>query len=141
MRPLIAALLASVLTAACSHAPAPQAASGESQIFAVQGASEPEQGKVGKGLPDLLIPGWKVEVTQLDEDRYRLALRMRTLITGGDGEARTAFLRGARELVDAGGFAGFDVVRYEEGIDSGFLFGRRSASGVIRVVRSQTWGM
>jgi hypothetical protein len=85
------------------------------------------------------VPGWEVKVTRIAEDRFRLDLRMRTVIAGGDGEARTAFLRSAREIVDAGGYAGFDVMRYEEGIDSGLLFARRGASGVIRVVQSRIW--
>jgi len=64
-------------------------------------------------------------------------LRMKALATGGDGEARRVFLRNAREVVEAGGFAGFDVLRYEEGIESTRPFARRFASGEIRLVRSQ----
>jgi|SRR5690554_3223368 len=90
---------------------------------------------------DLRLPGWDVKVTQLDARRFRLDLRMRTLINGGDGEARTAFLRSAREIVESGGFAGYDVLRYEESIDAGLFFARRGAHGEIRVVESQAWGM
>ncbi|MBA4743515.1 MAG: hypothetical protein H2060_12505 [Azoarcus sp.] len=100
----------------------------------------PETPTAERSSPDVLVPGWRVGVTQIDETRYRLELRMGTLITGGDGEARQAFLRGARQLVEKGGHAGFDVLRYEEGIDSGLFFSRRSASGEIRVVRSQMLG-
>lgn len=140
MRIVIATVCASVLLAACAHSPEPRA--GASEIFAVPAQGEVvADDKLAKQPVDLLIPGWSVQATQLDEDRYRIELRMRTLITGGDGEARVAFQRSAREIVDTGGFASYDVLRYEEGIDSGFLFGRRSATGVIRVVRSQTWRM
>ena len=61
------------------------------------------------------------------------------LVTGGEGEARQVFLRNARQVVEAGGFAGFDVLRYEEGIESTRPFARRFASGEIRLVRSRAF--
>lgn len=147
---LAATACAALLLTACMHSPE-QRASGDSEIFAVAaspreepvepappaGSSKP----VWAAIPDLRIPGWEVKVTQIDEQRFRLHLRMRTLINGGDGEARTAFNRSAREIVDAGGYAGYDVLRYEEGIDSGLFFGRRGASGEIRVVQSRAMGI
>ena len=54
---------------------------------------------------------------------------------GGDGEARTVFMRNARNYADEGGYAGFEVVRYEEGIESTRPFARRYASGEIRLAR------
>ena len=145
MRAFAAACIVLLLTA-CQHAqPRAQGSEtfeGETREVAtkeqtVPGDSIPAWGRVG----DLKVPGWEVKVTRIAEDRFRLDLRMRTVIAGGDGEARTAFLRSAREIVDAGGYAGFDVMRYEEGIDSGLLFARRGASGVIRVVQSRIWDM
>lgn len=152
---LIATACAALLLTACLHSPEQRSGSG-SDTFAMPtqttqraepaatdeappmaGSSKP----VWAAIPDLMIPGWEVKVVQVDEQRFRLHLRMRPLITGGDGEARTAFLRSAREIVDAGGYAGYDVVRYEENIDSGLFFARRGASGEIRVVQSQSWGM
>ncbi|AUN95545.1 hypothetical protein [Pseudazoarcus pumilus] len=129
--------LAIFLLAACAPTSQQRHAQGGSDMFAVPAA---ETASAEEGSRDVLVPGWRVGVTQIDETRYRLELRMRTLITGGAGEARQAFLHGARQLVEDGGHAGFDVLRYEEGIDSGLFFGRRSARGEIRVVRSQMLG-
>ncbi len=92
---------------------------------------------VAYGIYDPLAPTWKIDVSRVGEDRLRMDLRMKALATGGDGEARRVFLRNAREVVEAGGFAGFDVLRYEEGIESTRPFARRFASGEIRLVRSQ----
>src|SRR5690606_8315852 len=113
------------------------ATSDESSARASDGDNMPLWARAG----DLRIPGWEVKVTRLDERRFRLDLRMRTLINGGDGEARTAFLRSAREIVDSGGYAAYDVLRYEESIDAGLFFARRGARGEIRVVESHTWGL
>ncbi len=70
------------------------------------------------------------------KDRVRMALRMKSLFTGGDGEARQVFLRNARQLVEAGGFAGYEIVRYEEGIESTRPFAHRYANAEIQLVRS-----
>jgi hypothetical protein len=88
---------------------------------------------------DPLAPTWEIRVLRLDEDRMRLELRMKALATGGEGEARHVFSRQARELAEAGGFAGFDVIRFEEGIESTRPFARRFATGEIRLARSRTW--
>lgn len=94
---------------------------------------------VAYGIYDPLAPTWSIEVRRTAEDRLRMDLRMKALATGGEGEARQVFLRNARELVEAGGFAGFDVIRYEEGVESTRPFARRIASGEIRLVRSQVF--
>lgn len=140
-------LLLALTVTGCAHLPGgrPTQVSSGSEIFAVPdrraGEGDGESAEQARIPRDILVPGWIVEATQVAEDRFRLDLRMRTLITGGDGEAREVFMRGARDVVDTGGYVGFDIVRFEERIDSGFLFGRRSASGEIRVVRSRTWGL
>lgn len=90
---------------------------------------------------DYLLPGWNVKVAQIEPDLFRFDLRMRIVSTGGDGEARQVFQRGARDLVESGGYAGYEIVRYEEGVDSGLFFARRTASGLVRVKQSLTWGM
>jgi hypothetical protein len=94
---------------------------------------------VAYGLYDPLAPTWTIEVSRSGEDRLRMDLRMKALVTGGEGEARQVFLRNAREVMVAGGFASFDVIRYEEGIESTRPFARRFASGEIRLVRSMTF--
>lgn len=94
---------------------------------------------VAYGIYDPLAPTWSIEVSRSGEDRVRMDLHMKRLASGGDGEARRVFLRNARELVQAGGFAGFDELSWEEGIESTRPFARRFASGEIRLVRSRTF--
>ena len=94
---------------------------------------------VAYAIYDPLAPTWKIDVSRAGEDRLRMDLRMKSLVTGGEGEARQVFLRNARQVVEAGGFAGFDVLRYEEGIESTRPFARRFASGEIRLVRSRAF--
>ena len=94
---------------------------------------------VAYAIYDPLAPTWKIDVSRTGEDRLRMDLRMKSLVTGGEGEARQVFLRNARQVVEAGGFAGFDVLRYEEGIESTRPFARRFASGEIRLVRSRAF--
>ena len=62
---------------------------------------------------------------------------MKRMATGGDGETR-AGSSAQREIVRAGGFAGFDELSWEEDIESN-RFRRRVASGEIRLVRSRTF--
>ena len=93
---------------------------------------------VAYGIYDPLAPTWSIEVSRSGEDRVRMDLHMKRMATGGDGEARRVFLRNAREIVRAGGFAGFDELSWEEGIESTRPFARRVASGEIRLVRSRT---
>ena len=88
---------------------------------------------------DPLAPTWRIRVTQIDEQRYRFDLTMRSLVTGGAGEARQVFLRNARSMVEEQGHAGFDIMSYEEGIESTRPFARRVAAGEIRVAHSATW--
>lgn len=92
---------------------------------------------VAYSIYDPLAPTWRIDVSRAGGERVRMDLRMRSLITGGEGEARLVFLRSARRMVEAGGFAGFDVIRYEEGMESTRPFARRVASGEIRLVRSR----
>lgn len=94
---------------------------------------------IAYAIYDPLAPTWEIRALRLDEDRMRLELRMKALATGGEGEARRVFARQARDLAEAGGFAGFDVIRFEEGIESTRPFARRFASGEIRLARSRTW--
>lgn len=90
-------------------------------------------------LYDPFAPTWKIEVAHLDEERVRLDLRMRVIATGGEGESRRVFMRNAREIAEKGGFSGFDVIRYEEGVESTRPFAQRYASGEIRLARSRAW--
>ena len=57
----------------------------------------------------------------------------------GAAEPRRVSLRNPREPVQAGGFAGFDELSWEEGIESTRPFARRFARGELRLVRSRTF--
>ncbi len=94
---------------------------------------------IAYAIYDPLAPTWRITVTQLDEQRVRLDLRMKRLATGGEGEARRIFRRNAEQLMSEGGFVSYEVLRYEEGIKSTRPFAHRFASGEIRLARSQTW--
>lgn len=87
---------------------------------------------VAYAIHDPLAPNWRIEGMRIDDDHMRFELRMKALSTGGDGEARMIFMRSARRATQAGGYDGFDIVTYEEGIDSSGLFASRFASGEIR---------
>jgi len=94
-------------------------------------------GLIAYGIYDPLAPTWEIRVTEVDEHLRRIDLSMKRLTTGGDGEARREFVRVARGLVEKGGFAGFDELRYEEGIESTRPFAHRYAGGEIRLVKSR----
>ncbi len=96
-------------------------------------------GAIAYAIYDPLAPTWEIKAMRLDEERVRFDLRMKSLASGGEGEARQVFARNARQFADAGGFAGYDVVRFEEGIESTRPFARRVASGEIRLARSRVW--
>jgi hypothetical protein len=90
-------------------------------------------------LYDPFAPNWDIDVSPLGEDRVRMDLRFKRLPSGGDGEAHEVFVRAAERLVEEGHYAGYDVLRYQEGIESSRPFARRTAMGEIRLVRSRTW--
>jgi hypothetical protein len=94
-------------------------------------------GLVAFAIYDPLAPTWRVAVSEAGSDRIRLALRMKSVSTGGGGEARLVFLRNARQMVEAGGFAGYEILHYEEGIESTRPFAHRYANAEIQLLRSR----
>ncbi len=94
---------------------------------------------IAYAIYDPLAPNWRITATPLDENRVRLDMRMKALTTGGEGEARMVFLRSARRLAEEGQRAGFDVLRFEEGIESTRPFARRFASGEVHLAHSLIW--
>lgn len=85
---------------------------------------------------DPFAPNWDIRVETLDSERVRMQLRLKALHSGGDGEARQVFLRNVRRMVEEGGYAGYDIVQWEEGIESSRPFARRIATGEVRLVHS-----
>lgn len=91
---------------------------------------------IGYAIYDPLSPTWNIQAVLIDENRLRFDLKMRPFVTGGEGEARQVFVRSVRLLVAEAGYAGFEEIRYEEGIESSRPFARRVASGEVRLIKS-----
>ena len=82
---------------------------------------------------DPLAPNWEITEEPLADNRIRLALKMKRVYAGGGGEARTVFQRRAKELVRYGGFDGYEVIEYSEGMESSMLGSQRVGEGIIRL--------
>lgn len=80
---------------------------------------------------DPLAPTWGIERRKLAEDRYRIDLRQKRFAMGGDGEAQQVFHRAAETLAEENGHAGYIIVSYTEGIESGPLLSQRVSRGVV----------
>jgi hypothetical protein len=96
-------------------------------------------GAVIYALYDPAAPNWSIEVEEIEQDEhYRLHLKHKALHTGGDGEARQVFQRNAQKVARDNDMPAFEIVSYEEGVESSRPFARRVAVGDIRVLRSRT---
>ncbi len=84
---------------------------------------------------DPFAPNWQIEQAQLAPREYLLSLRMKRLHTGGDGEARVVFQRRAAQLAREGGYVGYEILNYTEGVESG-LVAQRVTEGVIRLTEA-----
>lgn len=82
---------------------------------------------------DPLAPNWEIEEAQFPANQIHLSLKMKRYYAGGAGEARAVFHRRAKELVRYGGFEGYEVLEYTEGLDSSVLGSQRVAEGVVRL--------
>ena len=84
---------------------------------------------------DPLAPNWRIEQTQLDATRYRIALRKKRFTTGGDGEATQVFYRQAEHIARGAGSSAYRVLEFSEGVDSVVPIAQRVAIGVVEVIR------
>jgi|CXWK01.1.fsa_nt_gi hypothetical protein len=85
---------------------------------------------------DPLSPNWEGEMRRVSDDTYSITLRSKRFrSTGGDGEAGRVFKRNADQIVRAGGYAGYDVLAYSEGIESEVIGAYRVAEGTIQLSR------
>lgn len=89
---------------------------------------------------DPLAPNWEIEEAAFPKGQYRLSLRMKKFHNGGDGEARVVFNRRADELMRKGGFDGYQIVDYSEGMESAVLGAQRVAQGTIALTCSNAQG-
>jgi hypothetical protein len=81
---------------------------------------------------DPMAPNWSIEEAKLSDDTYYLGLKKMRTRAGGEGEARMVFRRRAEQLARSGGYAGYDIVSYNEGIQSE-LVAQRVGEGVIQL--------
>ena len=86
-------------------------------------------------LVDPLAPNWRLQQAPLGADLVRIALRKKRFTSGGDGEAAQLFARRADQLAREGGYAGYTVMEYTEGIESNLPLAERVAQGVVRLIR------
>lgn len=85
---------------------------------------------------DPLAPNWAGEMRRVSDDTFSIALHSKRFrSTGGDGEAGRVFRRNAEQIVREGGFGGYDILAYSEGIESELIGAYRYAEGTIRVSR------
>jgi len=85
---------------------------------------------------DPFAPNWEIEEASFPKNQFHLGLRMKRFYSGGAGEARAVFHRRAKELVQRGGFEGYEVLEYSESLESSVLGSQRVAQGVIRLAGS-----
>ncbi|MBI5783987.1 MAG: hypothetical protein HZA64_00880 [Rhodocyclales bacterium] len=83
---------------------------------------------------DPLSPNWEIEEAPLGDQHIHFSLRMKRFYAGGAGEAQAVLHRRARELMRLNGFNGYQVVEYQEGLDSSVLGSQRTAVGVVRLI-------
>jgi len=88
-------------------------------------------------LSDPLAPNWEIEETRLNDDTYRLSMKMKRYHTGGAGESIQVLKRRASQLQYEQGYSSYQILEYREGIDSQTIGARRMAEGVIRLVRPE----
>ena len=84
---------------------------------------------------DPLAPNWQLEQTPLGADRVRISLRKKRFASGGDGEAAQLLARRAEQLARDGGYAGYTLMEYTEGVESTLPLAQRVAQGVIQLNR------
>ncbi|MBL8490421.1 MAG: hypothetical protein JNM82_06540 [Rhodocyclaceae bacterium] len=84
---------------------------------------------------DPLAPNWEIQEARFPGDHVHLAMQMKRYYSGGAGEARVVFHRRARQLMRDGGYDGYQVVEYNEGMESSVLGSKRVGEGVILLTR------
>lgn len=86
-------------------------------------------------VTDPVAPNWEVKETRLASNEYQLSMRMKAFHAGGDGESRQVFQRRAAKLARDGGYGGYQIVSYTEGIESSaFPASQQVSEGIIHLV-------
>ena len=85
---------------------------------------------------DPLAPNWEIEQAAFPDSHYHFSLKMKRFYAGGAGESRVVFHQRAREVMRQGGYDGYQVLEYTEGMESSVLGSQRVSQGVIRLTRN-----
>lgn len=85
---------------------------------------------------DPLAPNWTIKERPLNPETYHLSLRAKHFRVGGDGEAMQILKRRAKQLQHEKGFAGYRLLEYSEGVESGTPFPYRVSEGTIQLVKA-----
>ena len=85
---------------------------------------------------DPLSPNWEIQEARFPENHVYFQMTMKRFYSGGAGEARVIFHRRAKELMRAGGYGSYDVVEYNEGMESSVLGSLRTVEGVVRFTKA-----
>jgi hypothetical protein len=86
---------------------------------------------------DPLAPNWEIETIRASEDVFRMQLIMKRFHSGGEGEAQYLFRRNARRIAQAAGYDDYQILRYEEGVESATFASRRFGKGEIRLFKAK----
>jgi hypothetical protein len=84
---------------------------------------------------DPLAPNWEIEQAAFPDSHYHFSLKMKRFYAGGAGESRMVFHQRAKDLMRQGGYDGYQVLEYSEGMESSVLGSQRVSQGVIRLTR------
>jgi hypothetical protein len=84
---------------------------------------------------DPLAPNWDIEEATFPGEHVHFSLKMKRIYSGGAGEARVVFHQRAKEHMRRGGYTGYTVVEYNEGLESSVLGSQRVSQGVIQLTR------
>jgi hypothetical protein len=82
---------------------------------------------------DPLAPNWEIEQAAFPDSLYHFSLKMKRYYAGGAGESRVVFHQRAKDLMRRGGYDGYEVLEYTEGMESSVLGSQRVSQGVIRL--------
>lgn len=86
---------------------------------------------------DPFAPNWEIQEARFPDNHVHMSLTMKRYYAGGAGEARMIFHRRAKELMRAGGYTGYEVVEYAEGLESSVIGSQRNAIGVVRFSKAR----
>lgn len=144
MKPQLLLVIASLLLAACSSLDRTLPSSGSiipnTKLQLTPGyATTPEKliyfagaAYIAYLVLDPMAPNWTIDEAKLSDDTYFLGMKKLRTRAGGEGEARMVFNRRAEQLARAGGYAGYEIVSYSEGIQSDIV-AQRVGEGVIQL--------